>query len=530
MNESEKQFSFTRAALSMSGRAKQIPISFSAILLLSIVYIPACKAGTPPPTPITTLDAAQGGKISYGTVAGATTQAAAMSKILIGMQNTCGERPQTGKVFQFKGTKTVGVFFTVTDHSKGNKKVAGLVLSAASGPRQVEAALLSNDASRIGKTVNPMLQQLFSVWHPDSQAAASGSLAGGQSASAGNGHFAPAAGLHTVTASDNSASIGIPDGWQLDPHSAGGTMSMLGPNGEQVVFHATKSAVDPYNPQQVQAVRYGLYKGTGTILYPYHQDLGRAYPELLQAWRRANNMPPAKLQVDKIEPIKGLDNCVLVTGHIDTDGRGMKKLIDDICQWPPTQWGAYTITRNFNIMPDAQSEREQSTVIAIFSSAKINQQVMNQQMQQKLQHKQQSDQQWRAWGQQQSDRIRAESEAAQRSFAERQAANDRQHASYWEQQHNNDVQHANWSASQTNNTVQYSNSDDGQLNTARNNQGFNNYILDQTVVQGNDINGTGAVGHATVWNTTAEALVKLDPNRFEIVDTHNYWLGTDFRQ
>jgi hypothetical protein len=500
----------------MSGRAKQIPISFSAILLLSIVYISACKAGTPPPTPITTLDAAQGGKISYGTVAGATTQAAAMSKILIGMQNTCGERPQTGKVFQFKGTKTVGVFFTVTDHSKGNKKVAGLVMSAASGPSQVEAALLSNDASRFGKTVNPMLQQLLSVWQPGGQSAASGSSAGAQTASAGNGHSGPAARLHTVTAPDNSASIGIADGWHLDPHSASGTMIMIGPNGEQAVYSAMKSAVDPYNPQQVQAVRAGIYRGTGTMLYPYHPDLGKAYPELLQAWRRANNMPPAKLQVDKIEPIKGADNCVLVTGHIDADGQGMKKLIDDICQSPPTQWGAYTITRTFNIMTDAQSEREQNTVMAMFMSVKVNQQVMNQQMQLKLAQKQQSDQQWRAWGQQQSDRIRAQGEAAQKNFADRQAANDAQHAGYWDQQNRNAAQHNDWN--------------EGQINNARNGQGFNNYILDQTVVQGNDLDGTGAVGHATVWNTTAEALVKLNPNRFEIVETPNYWLGTDFHQ
>jgi hypothetical protein len=502
---------------------------FSAILSLSIVCISACKAGTPPPTPITTLDAAQGGKISYGTVAGATTQAAAMSKILIGMQNTCGEKPQIGKVFQFKGTKTVGVFFTVTDHSKGNKKVGGLVLSAASGPRQVEAALLSNDASRIGKTVNPMLQQLFSVWHPDGQASASGSSAGEQSAPGGGGHSASSARLHTVTAPDNSASIGIPDGWQLDPHSARGTMSMIGPNGEQVFFNASKGAVDPNNPQQVQAVRYGIYKGTNTMLYPYHQDLGKAYPELLQAWRRSNNLPPAKLQVDKIEQMKA-GNCVLVTAHIDGNGQGMKKMIDSICQFPPAPWGEYLITRNFSIMTDAQYEREQSTVIAILISGKQNKQVLDQQAQQDRQKKQQSDNQWRAWGQQQSDRIRAQGEAAQRSFADRQAANDAQHAGYWEQQHNNDVQHANWSASQQSNTAQYSNSNDGQLDTARNNQGFNNYILDQTVVQGNDLDSSGAVGHATVWNSTAEALVKLDPNRFEIVDNPNYWEGTDFRR
>jgi hypothetical protein len=506
---------------------------FSTYLLLSCVSICACKAGTPAPTPITTLDAAQGGKISYGTVAGATTQAAAMSMILTSMQNTCGEKPLIGKVFQFKGTNTVGVFFTVTDHSKGNKKVGGLVLSAASGPRQVEAALLSNDASRIGKTVNPMLQQLFNVWHPDGQAAASGSSAGAQPVSAGSGHSASSARLHTVTAPDNSASIGLADGWQLNPNSASSTMVLNGPNGELAVYAANKPAVDPYNPQQVQAVRYGIYKGSGTMLYPYHQDLGKAYPEILQAWRRANNASPAKLQVDKIEPMnppKEGGSCVLVTGHIDADGQGMKKLVDDVCQYPPAQWGAYSITRNFEIMTDAQFQQEHSTVMAMFMSARINQQVMNQQLQQKLQQKQQSDQQWRDFGQRESNRIRAQGEAAQKSFAERQAANDRQHASYWDQQHNNEVQHANWSASQQSNTVPYSNSNDGQDMNARSNQNFHNYILDQTVVEDNNMYNNGTVGHGTQWNSTADALVKADPDRFSIVDKPNFWEGTDYRR
>ena len=252
------------------------------------------------------------------------------------------------------------------------------------------------------------------------------------------------------------------------------------------------------------------------MLYPYHPDLGKAYPELLQAWRRANNLPPAQLQVDKIQPLKGAGNCVLVTGHIDADGQGMKKLIDDICQTPPAQWGAYTITRNFNIMTDAQSEREQDTVMAMLMSVKVNQQVMNQQMQQKLAQKQQSDQQWRAWGQQQSDRIRAQGEAAQKNFADRQAANDAQHAGYWAQQNNNSVQHAQWNADQ-----------DAQ---ARNNQGFSNYLLDQTVVQDNNMYGNGTVGHGTLWNSTADALIKADPNRFEYVDKPNFWQGTDYHQ
>jgi hypothetical protein len=154
--------------------------------------------------------------------------------------------------------------------------------------------------------------------------------------------------------------------------------------------------------------------------------------------------------------------------------------------------------------------------MAMFMSVKVNQQVMNQQMQQKLAQKQQSDQQWRAWGQQQSDRIRAQGEAAQKNFAARQAANDAQHAGYWDQQNRNAAQHSDWN--------------EGEVNNARNGQGFENYILDQNVVQNNDMYGTGEVGHATLYNSMAEALVKTDPNRFEIVDTPDYWLGTDFHK
>jgi regulator of protease activity HflC (stomatin/prohibitin superfamily) len=152
-------------------------------------------------------------------------------------------------------------------------------------------------------------------------------------------------------------------------------------------------------------------------------------------------------------------------------------------------------------MTDAQSEQEQNTVMAMFLSVKVNQQVMKQQMQQKLAQKQQSDQQWRAWGQQQSDRIRAQGEAAQKNFADRQAAND--------------AQHAQWNA--------------GQINNSRNIQGFSNYLLDQTVVEDNNMYGNGTVGHGTLWNSTADALVKADPNRFSYVNVPNYWQGTDFQ-
>jgi len=81
-----------------------------------------------------------------------------------------------------------------------------------------------------------------------------------------------------------------------------------------------------------------------------------------------------------------------------------------------------------------------------------------------------------------------------------QAANDAQHAGYWAQQDSN----------------------------ARNGQAFSNYLLDQTVIQDNNMYGNGTIGHGTVWNSTADALVKANPNRYEIVNAPNFWKGWDY--
>jgi hypothetical protein len=54
-------------------------------------------------------------------------------------------------------------------------------------------------------------------------------------------------------------------------------------------------------------------------------------------------------------------------------------------------------------------------------------------------------------------------------------------------------------------------------------QAFSNYLLDQTVIQDNDLHA-----HGTVWNQTADALVRENPQRFEYVNTPNFWKGIDY--
>jgi hypothetical protein len=153
-------------------------------------------------------------------------------------------------------------------------------------------------------------------------------------------------------------------------------------------------------------------------------------------------------------------------------------------------------------MTDAQSEREQNTVMAMMQSVKVNQQVMNQQMQRMLAQKRASDQAIRQNAQIQIQNIRNIGAQATARYNATQAAND--------------AQQADWNANQD---VQ-----------ARNNQEFSNYLLDQTVVQDNNMYNNGTVGHGTAWNSTADALVKADPDRFEYVEKPNFWQGTDYHR
>ena len=444
--------------------------------------------------------------IVYGTVEGATTQAGAMSKILGNVQNNCGEKPQIGKVFQFKGTNTVGVFFTVTNHPQGNAKVAGLVISAASGPHQVDVALVSDKSSRFGQTVNPMLQQLFSVWHPGGQAAASSSAFGGNAASGRGESTAGPAALHTVTLPDRSASVGVPDGWKLDPDSAGGTVGVIGPHGEKAFLNLAQTGIDLNDPQIRSLARSGIRGNTnGRIVSPFNVDLTRAYPDILRLWRHNNGIDaPVNWQNAHAErmPTRQGEQCVHITGNIvDNSKQSTNETSLVLCFKNYTQ-GLYTVLVFQTLIPVELADRERATAGAIMASFQMNQGVVNQQA--------------NAIAAPTIAAIHAIGQQAAADRATRNAGYDAQHDAYWAQQHNNAAQHADWNS--------------GQDNNARNGQGFSNYILDQTVVQDNNMYNNGTIGHGTLWNSTADALVKSDPDRFEYVDKPNFWQGTDYHQ
>lgn len=472
---------------------------FSVFLVLWLFLVGISAHNACAQSPLKTINNPQSGMIVYGLVDGATTPAMAMARILHNVQNNCGEKPQVGKVFRVRGSNSDAVFFTVTNHAGGNVPVAGMLIASQTGPKVVEAAMVSDAAARFSSTMNPLLSQLFGVWHPVGAGQASGPAPGAGSGLAGR--------LHTVTAPDNSVSIGAPDGWVVDPSSGHGTIIAKGPQGEVVAFGMMRNAVDSSSQWQQNFWRMGGKPIPGTILYPYHGNLAREFPNLVQAWRRAGGLGPAKLQVEKIDqlpPPQGSpqgEECVNVKGQLDPDGNGMRSWTEMMCATlPANEWRGYMVIRHQSLFPNSLADRQKPTVQAMVPTLNVNADVMNQQNAELLRRKQADDAAIRAQTQQAINNIHAIGAQATARYNATQAANDAQHAQYWARQDAN----------------------------ARTNQGFHNYILDQTVVQDNNMYGNGTIGHGTLWNSEADALVKANPNRFEYVTVPNYWRGTDY--
>jgi hypothetical protein len=484
---------------------------YSVFLSLSIVVLCACKASTqaPAPTPLTTIAAPQGGKIVYGSVSGATTQSAVLTSLLARVHTLCGEKPQIGRVFQFTGTNSVGVFFTVTDHPEGNLPLAGMVIARSTGPNQADGAMLYDLASRFGQTVNPMLQQLSGVWQQGGQAAASSagaaSAAGGSVPAASSNASSPAGAasassvpLHPVTAPDNSASLSVPNGWTVDPQSYRGAIIVRGPNGEQLGLEMNRGGIDPTNPFRARSDARGQLEGPGTVVYAFRGDLTKEFVPVFQAWRQAGGQGPAKIQVDKIQEMpepQGVHG-VMASGQMDPDGKGMQFFSDLMTVTDPTRdYGSYSVTLSHALLPLAITDKEKPMLNSIISTYKPNMQVVNAENSKLIQQKQQSDQQTLAAAQARVNQIKQIGANATARMNTTEAANSAEQAS--------------WNAGQTAN--------------AQNGQGFSNYLLDQSVVQNNS---TGA--HGTLWNNAADGLVQFNPNKYSYVSNPNLIPGTDF--
>ena len=266
-------------------------------------------------------------------------------------------------------------------------------------------------------------------------------------------------------------------------------MTIVGPRGETIQLNLTRMAVDPTNPNQRQLQAGGIGgNNSGKIVYPSNVNLAKAFPDLFLQFWRLNNAKSPKIQTEQAELIPGPQGprCVHVTGQAQIFMPFMEELNATICTTPPSPMDNYLFMLSCSTLPPQVADQQRATAGAILASFKPNQMVINQQV--------------GAMAGPAIAAIHQIGQQATRRYNATQAANDAQHAGYWAEQDHN----------------------------ARNNQDFSNYLLDQTVIQDNNMYGNGTVGHGTVWNSTADTLVKANPNRFEIVESPNYWQGVDY--
>jgi hypothetical protein len=453
------------------------PVStkFVAFLLFATASLTAHGQGA-----LKTIDNPKGGRIVYGQVDGQSTEAGAMGAVLRSLHSQYGDKPQVGKLFQVRGTNSVAAFFSMVNRNQGNMQLAGMIIASKTSDSHVEAALLTDQAARFGSTINPMLSKLFSVWRPN----------GNASSSQAGGAAGQVAALKLYTLPDRSASVSLPDGWNVLPSSGGGTIMAQGPDGSAVALGYPYLAADTNNPsvrQTMSILQRGGLRNTAyahALYYPYGGDLGRTFQDLLQMARKNQGQGPVTINISSETPmpVSGALRCAHLHGQIDAqDGKGMREMNTVFCSSPPGPHGNYMNLAYHTAVPLQYADRERGTMEAILASFNVNQAVV----------------------QSEANAMAAPAIAAIHEIG-RRAAQQATNAHAAEDAHNAAVE-KRWDAQD------------------KNNQAFSNYLLDQTVIQDNQLNA-----HGTVWNQTADAMVKSDPQRYEYVNTPNFWKGIDY--
>jgi hypothetical protein len=401
--------------------------------------------------------------------------------MLRSVHSACGEKPKVSQVFRVRGTDSVAVFFSVVNHSGGDRPVAGMALAARTSSG-IEAALLTDGADRFGSSLNPMLKQLFGVWHP-------GAHPGGRAVPGSGGPLAPLPAFHQVQAGDSSAVVSVPSGWQAKGQQ--GTMLVSGPHGESIGLNLTKLAASP-------AMGGGAPRfSNGKIIYPANANLVNGFSNIFQQFWRLNGANPSRMQLDRVEPVSGLPSqrCVHGMGQVNLVPSERVAFEAVLATTPSGSAGTYQVMLSVALLPTALADQECGIVGAILTSFQPNQAVIAGEA-----------------GRMAAPMLGVIKQIGQAATARYQASTGL-----------HDTQNQAWDRDQAGKAAQIRNWEKSQDAQERNTQGFCNYLLDQSVVQDNAANA-----HGTIDTTTAYAMAKANPERYELVDYPNYWKGIDY--
>jgi len=185
-----------------------------------------------------------------------------------------------------------------------------------------------------------------------------------------NGAQPPAAGaaaqLTPYTASDQSASAGVPPGWKVTK-GANAVIQMSGPQGESISLGNTVN------------VRNGAFQagqqGNGLIAMsmPYQATLNQKYVMLWQQAAATSGQPAPKVNFVSATPIplaKNIAECAVYLGTMTTP-QGTNNFESRFCSLPPDPNGIFKLFWMNASIPAALAAQERATAEAVLASYKL---------------------------------------------------------------------------------------------------------------------------------------------------------------
>jgi hypothetical protein len=431
-------------------------------LAIGLMWLTSCSAAADDSLKV--IDNPGGGRVAYGPVQQSTPQAA-MASVLHYVHTHLGQSPVVGKVFQSHDAQNYGAFFTVAGKTQADKQIAGLVIVSLASGSTPAAAVLYDDSDRFAKTEPALLRALTGAWKSASSATV-------PPANPNPGSVPP---LTPTPFPDGSGAASLPSGWSI-PFSSHGAAKIVGPHGELVLLGNTVGPIyDSTNPRVQARLRYAN-RNHPPILCP-DSDALHTYLCVLQ--RNASQQPYFQLKNSRPIPVQNrVVQAVLIDADIDVhDGKGILSCELGLRITGYDAVGSRTLGINGTCAPQSSIAQEQPTLKAIFDSYSVNGQVVASEY----------------------------AGDARRSIA---AGN------------NARIQANNAHATEDARSASFQAHMD---NIDRFSKSFQNYQLDQTELQDNNLNARGAVP-----NSLADSLIKANPDRFEAVPTANFLKGVDF--
>jgi hypothetical protein len=426
---------------------------------------------TPTEAGLESINAPGGGGIFYGELTKDTTMQTGMITMLRALHAQFGERPQVGQFFHTQGSDSMATFFTLNAHSKGGgeKKISGMVIVSLQPGSAPAGAALFDDAAHFSQSEPRLMNTLNDAWR---NSAAKNAPAAPSTPEHASGATQP---LHMATGGDRSATVGLPDGWQLTS-VRGGQLTATGPHDEMMGLGLIIGQI--HDPRGGGSAR--TYNGQQAIVAQCGGDIFSSYTSVMNQARQRNNLPAGTWTRISSTPLNAqtIETSFEVDFH---DGKGLRQgsaqVGEMMCGGRSPGW-AMTIAQAF--APVAVWQKERTTITAIYKSYSQDESVIRGETQRTI------------------DNIHAIGARSKQQAADTDARRVASSQSF--NQHMDDID--------------------------RQSKAFQNYTLDQQQLQ--VIGDDGNAYRGTVDNNAANALIQADPNRFQSVPTGSFIKGVDY--